>query len=530
MVADYDYDFVIIGSGFGGSVSAMRLTEKGYSVAVLERGKRYHGEDFAKTTWQVKKHLWMPKLGLHGILQMSHFKHVMVFHGAGVGGGSLVYANTLLVPPAKAFQDERWPSDENWEAKMAPFYGEAKRMLGATEAKNIYPSDELLRDIVDNEMGQGNTFKKHTVGVFFGEAGVTVPDPFFGGDGPERTGCIECGACMVGCKHNAKNTLDKNYLFFAEKQGAEVIPETMVTDIEPLPEGGYGVHVRQSTTIFKKKQRCIRARNVVVSASALGTVELLLWCKEKGSLAKLSDQLGNYVRTNSEAILSATARRKDKTHYGEGIAITSGVHPDENTHIEIVRYGEHADTMALLNVPLTGGGAPWPRLLRLIGNSLIKPTHVLQTLIPFGWSKRSAIVLVMQTLNNHMGLRLKRGFFGLKMDTVVEGNKKVPTYIPVANAVTARLAERMNGTPHSLGLEVIRNSASTAHILGGATMGRSAEEGVCDAQGRVFGYDNLYIADGSIVPANLGVNPSLTITALTEHVMSCIPAKEEAGE
>jgi cholesterol oxidase len=527
MSENYDYDYIVIGSGFGGSVSALRLAEKGYSVAVLEMGKRFGVDDFPKTTWQIHKHLWMPKFLLHGFFQMTWLKDVLIFHGAGVGGGSLVYANTLLVPPTEAFSDPRWPDDDSWEEKLAPHYDMAKFMLGATVAKNIYPSDEALRDLVDGDMGRGCTFKKHTVGVYFGKGGATEADPYFGGEGPERTGCVECGACMIGCRYNAKNTLDKNYLHLAENRGTEIIPETRVVDIKPLDGGGYEIFTEQSTRIFGKKKRVFRSEGVVVSASVLGSVSLLAKCKERGSLPNISDSLGDYVRTNNEAILSITSKNTD-VNYGRGIAITSGVHPDDNTHIEMVRYGDGADSMRGLMTMLTGAGKPWPRWLRLLGNIFKNPIGFLKMYYPFGSSRKTSIVLVMQPITSHLKLRLKNKLWGRNLDTELTPGQDVPKFMPLANEITSSLAEKMNGTPHSLSLEVIGNTCSTAHILGGATMGRSVDDGVCDNKGRVYGYENMYVADGSIVPANLGVNPSLTITALSEYVMSHVPVNKGA--
>jgi cholesterol oxidase len=523
----FDHDFVVIGSGFGGSVSALRLTEKGYKVAVLEQGKRYGAKDFAKTNWNVWKYLWMPRLGFHGIQQITWLKDVLVFHGAGVGGGSLVYANTLLSPPSTVFRDPRWPSDEDWEEKLAPHYRTAKFMLGVTEAAKTFVADDLLRQVVEEQTGRGDTFTKHTVGVYFGEANETVPDPFFGGEGPPRTGCTFCGECMTGCKVGAKNTVDRNYLWLAEKRGAEVHPETRVTDIRPIPGGGYEIHTVRSTSRFFKHPRVFRAANVVVSASTLGTVKLLLECKERGSLPDLSGQLGNYVRTNSEVLLGATAKN-DSVDYSHGIAITSGVYPEPDTHVEVVRYGKGQDFMSLMVTILTGGGPPWPRGLRWLGNLIRHPIGSLRAHWPFGWAKRTAILLVMQPLSNYMRIGLRWRPWGRALVTHVS-KERPPTYMPLANRLAAGMAEKMAGTPGSLLLEVIGNTSSTAHILGGATMGRTPEEGVCDAQGRVFGYPNLYVADGSLVPANLGVNPSLTITALSEHVMSGIPENPAGG-
>lgn len=524
----YDYDYLIVGSGFGGSVSALRLSEKGYSVGVLEMGKRMVAADFPRTNWNIRRYLWMPKFLCYGIQQITLLRDVLIFHGAGVGGGSLVYANTLLVPPKAAFDDPRWPGAQDWRVKLSPFYDLAKWMLGAVEAKEVYPSDEILRQIVDEEMGRGATFHRHTVGVFYGDQpGRTVPDPFFGGEGPERTGCITCGECMTGCRYNAKNTLDKNYLYLAEKRGAVIHPETRVTDVRPLPEGGYEVHTEQSTALFFKPKRVLCARGVVFSAGVLGTVRLLFDCKERGSLPRLSDRLGDYVRTNSEALVGVTARNDD-VDYSRGIAITSGVHPDENTHIEVVRYGKGHDFMALMTTVLTGGGPPWPRWMRWVGNIVRHPVQFMRTLNPFGWAKRSAILLVMQPVDSHLSLRRGIAPLGGGLTSRTTEGPAPPTFIPLANRITERLAEKMKGTPQSILPEVVLNTCSTAHILGGATMGTTPAEGVCDPTGRIFGYENLFVADGSIVPANLGVNPSLTITALSEFVMSTVPPREGA--
>ena len=528
MAVEFDYDYLVIGSGFGGSVSALRLSEKGYSVGVLEMGKRFDRPGaLPTTTWQTWKHLWKPKLGWHGIAQISWLSDVLIFHGAGVGGGSLVYAATLLVPPDRAFASDGWPGGADWKQRLTPHYDEAKRMLGAVEAKRTYDTDHLLRDVVEEEYGRGDTFHRHTVGIYFGEAGKTVEDPFFDGQGPERTGCIECGSCMVGCRHGAKNTLDKNYLYLAEQLGCVIHPETKVVDVRPLEGGGYEIETVRSTTFFPTERRVLRARGVVFSAGVLGTVELLMQCKERGSLPKLSDRLGEFVRTNSEAILGVNANDRD-AHYGRGIAISSGVYPDDDTHVEMVRYGEGADSMSWLMTLLTGGEGKLPRWMRLLGNVLSHPLQFLRSLNPIGWSRRTAIVLVMQPLDSFLRLRLRKGWLGgSRIDTATVPGQDVPKYMPLGNRITELLAKRMNAMPQSLSLEVLGNTSSTAHILGGATMGASPEEGVCNAKGEVFGYENLYVADGSLVPANLGVNPSLTITALSEYVMSEVPAQRE---
>lgn len=520
-----DYDYVIVGSGFGGAVSALRLSEKGWRVAVLEMGKRWGPEDFPKTNWNVRKYLWMPALGLHGIQKMTVLEHVVVLHGVGVGGGSLVYANTLVTPPEKVFRDARWPSGPDWSSALAPHYATARRMLGATSAPKVFPGDELLREVVEEETGRGATFRRHEVGVFFGEPGVTSPDPYFGGAGPARAGCTFCGACMTGCKHDAKNTLDRNYLFLAERRGAEIHPETLVTDIRPA-EGGFEIHAIRSTARLARRPRVFRARGVVLAAGALGTTKLLLRCKAKGSLPRLSSQLGNFVRTNSEQLVGATAR-DDRTDFSQGIAITSGVDADDHTHMEICRYGKGQDFMGTLTTFLTPDRPPWPRWLVWLGKLLRHPLLHLRLASARNWAARTVIVLVMQPLESFMRLRLGRRLGVPALRSEIVDGPRPPSFIPLGNRVAERIGRKIDGIPGSLLLEVLGNRSSTAHILGGAVMASSPEEGVCDARGRVFGHDGLYVADGALVPANLGVNPALTITALAEHVMAGVPAKGE---
>ena len=529
-MTDYDYDFAIIGSGFGGSVSALRLSEKGYSVAVLEMGKRWKREDFPRTTWNVRKYLWRPWLGMYGILQMTLVKDAFFLHGAGVGGGSLVYANTLLVPPAQAFGDARWVGLD-WKATLEPHYVTAKRMLGAVESAVVVETDRMLKEVAE-EMGRGDTWHKATVGVYFGEAGKTVPDPFFGGEGPARTGCILCGGCMVGCRHGAKNTLEENYLYLAEKRGTKIVPECRVIDVKPLAEGGYELTVERSTGLLHPRRK-LRVRGVVVSAGSYGTVNLLMRCKERGTLAKLSDQLGRYLRTNSEALLSVRSLKKD-VDYSKGIAITSGVFVDDKTHIEIVRYPAGSDALAPLATVLTAGGGRIPRPLRWIGTIIAHPLQFIRTAIPFGWAKKTAILLVMQPLDNHLRYTLRRRWywpFSRKLDSDRGDGPPVPVYIPVANLVAKKMAAKMGGgVPQSGLLEVLLNKASTAHILGGCPIGLTPEDGVVDPKSRAFGYEDLYVVDGSIIPANLGVNPSLTITAMAEHAMTHVPERAARNE
>lgn len=522
----FDCDFAIVGSGFGGSVSALRLAEKGYRTIVLEMGKRWSPEDFPTSNWNLRKFLWRPWMGMYGILQMTLVKDAFFLHGAGVGGGSLVYANTLLVPPDEAFADPRWVGLD-WKAALAPHYATAKRMLGVVESPVVVETDRLLKEVAD-DMGRAHTWKRADVGVYFGEPGKTVPDPFFDGEGPPRTGCTMCGGCMVGCRVGAKNTLDRNYLWLAEKRGVEIQPESRVTDVRPLEGGGYELTIERSTGLAKQR-RTLRARAVVVSAGSYGTVNLLMRCKERGSLGGLSSQLGHYLRTNSEALLGVRSNRPD-VDYSKGLAITSGVFVDDKTHIEVVRYPKGSDALAPLATVLTGGGGGIPRWLRWIGTVLRHPLQFLRSVVPFGWAQKTAILLVMQPVDNHLRYELKRRWywpFSKKLDSAPSGGVPAPTYIPIANLVAKKLAKKMDGTPQSGLLEVLLGKASTAHILGGCPMGLDASDGVVDPDGRAFGYEDLYVIDGSIIPANLGVNPSLTITAMAEHAMTKVPPRAE---
>lgn len=522
----YDYDVIVIGSGFGGSVSALRLAEKGYKVAVLEKGKRWNTEDFPKTNWNIQKNLWLPAIGCYGYQMLTQLKHALIFHGGGVGGGSLVYANQLLVPPDKVFERPEW-GPGNWKEKLMPMYDKAKNMLGANESPQIGEADRCLRE-VGKELTGKDTFHKNDVGIFFGTPDKTVPDPYFDGEGPDRTGCTFCGSCMVGCPVGAKNTLDKNYLYLAEGLGADIIPETMVTGIQPAGDG-YIVLTKKSTGIVHPI-RVYSAKRVIVSASVLGTVKLLNQCKQNGQLPNISDQLGNYVRTNSEALLGVKSRDKS-IDWNDQIAITSGIYADDTTHIEMVRYNKGSDVLLNLLTLMTGGGGKIPRGLRFIGNIIRHPVKFLSLLWPFGMASSTTVVLVMQTDENYLELDYKPRWwrFGGKSQNskVPKGLRRAPSYIPIANEVTKRLADKMNGIPLSLLPEAAFNAMTTAHILGGCCMGESPEKGVVDFKGEVFGYPNLFVADGSVVPANLGVNPSLTITALSEYIMDQMPTRHD---
>lgn len=528
-MSHFDFDYLIVGSGFGGSVSALRLVEKGYRVGVIERGRRWQTKDFPRTNWNIPKYLWAPKFFCFGIQAITLLRDVMVLHGAGVGGGSLVYANTLLVPPDRVFEDPRWRLLGNWKEDLAEHYATAQRMLGVTTARCQTETDHMLLELA-RDMGREETYHNTEVGVYFGTPGETVPDPYFGGEGPERTGCIECGGCMVGCPHNAKNSLDKNYLYLAERGGATIIPETEVLDIRELDGGGYEIETRKITDWVFKRRRTFRCRGVVMSGGVLGTVPLLLKCRERGSLPRISEKLGDFVRTNSEALLGAVARSKD-VNYSRGIAIASGFKLDEDTNVEMVRYGKGQDFMSLLTTLLVGGGPPWPRPLRFIATALRHPWTFLRFVSPFNWAHRTGILLVMQSLPNYMSLKRRRRWywpFSKKVDSAWDSGEKVPKYFPEANALAERLAEKMDGDAVSSLPEVVLNLTSTAHILGGCPMGKDETEGVIDKYGRLYGYDNFYVADGSVIPVNLSVNPSLTITALSEWIMSHVPERTSA--
>jgi cholesterol oxidase len=527
----YDFDWLVIGSGFGGSVSALRLSEKGYEVGVLECGRRFADEEFPKSTADVRRYTWRPKLGMKGIFRMTIFRDVAVVSGCGVGGGSLGYANTLYVPPQAFFEDRQWADMEDWHSVLAPHYAEAQRMLGVTQNPHDDPADQLLRELGE-ELGVSDTYRKTPVGVFFGEAGKTVPDPFFGGEGPERTGCELCGRCMVGCPHGAKNTLVKNYLYLAERRGAKVMPERTVIDVRPLGKGdgseGYEVESVRSGAWVRRDRQVQRARAVVVAAGPLGTNTLLQRCRLGGSLPRISPRLGELVRTNSEAILTVTVPEDYPDDLTKRVAITSSIYPDPHTHIETVSYGNDGNSMRAFYTMLVGDGTRLTRPLKLLGQMILHPKRLARLLLAKHWSRRTVILLVMQTLDNAMALRPKRGPFGsLWLRTEQDPERPNPTFIPVANEAAEWMAKRTGGIAQSSVMEALFNIPTTAHIMGGAVIASDPSRGVVDARQRVFHYENLLVCDGSAIPANVGVNPSLTITALAEHAMSHIPV---AGE
>jgi cholesterol oxidase len=527
------FDYVVVGSGFGGSVSAMRLTEKGYRVLVLERGKRYRDQDFATSNLKVWKFLWLPALRCFGIWQMSFFKAGIILHWSGVGGGSLGYANVLEVPDNRLFANPSWRDLADWKNILAPHYQTARRMLGVTTNPRLWAADDVLKEIAE-EMGQGGTFRPTEVGVFFGPEGDEVPDPYFNGEGPPRRGCTHCGACMVGCRGNAKNSLVKNYLYFAEKRGADIRPEAEVVDIRPLPleqaDGArYEVVYRRSTAWLRKPKRRVRARNVILSAGVLGTVKLLFLCRDvTRSLPNLSPRLGHMVRTNSEALLGGMSHNK-KVDYSKGIAITSIFRGDEVTSIEPVRFPDGSSLLRILVGPLLDRSGTTPvRLVKTLWEFLRHPLDYLSVYVLPGWAYRTTILLVMQTVDNCMRLRLGRSLFtlfrrGLVSELDVE--QAIPSRIDIGHRITRHFAAKTNAIAGASISESLLDMEMTAHPMGGCPFGRDAKEGVIGLDCQVHNYPGLYVVDGSIIPANPGVNPSLTITALAEYAMSQVPPK-----
>ncbi|HEX2687567.1 MAG TPA: GMC family oxidoreductase [Kofleriaceae bacterium] len=520
-----DFDYVVVGSGFGGSVSACRLAEKGYSVAVIEMGKRWNASDFPKTTWNFRRWIWRPGMKLHGFYNMRPFRHVVILCGNAVGGGSITYANTMLVPPESVWNEGAWKGLAPWATEMMPHYATARRMLGVTQNQIIGQADEML-EAMAKDQGFGGSFYRTDVAVYFGKSGVEAPDPYFDGEGPARSGCNGCGGCMVGCRFNAKNTLDKNYLYLAEKRGAQVMAETRVVDIEPVSgdgSDGYRITVERSTAWFAKQRRVITAKHLVLSASALGTMDLLMRMKLRGRLPNVSDRLGEHVRTNSESLIGVRFPGKARD-MSKGIAIGSGIHIDQFTHIEAVRYSKGSDVLGMLGTYLVTGRG-WKRIFKWIGSAFRHPIKFARASWPFGFARQTLILLVMQTVDATLRFRLKRRWYWPFTRLLVTEGDRIPANIPAANEFAVKAAKAMNGIPITSSTEILFDTPMTAHCIGGCVMGATAAEGVIDHQHRVHGYHNLYVVDGSAVGANLGVNPSLTITALAERAMSFIPAK-----
>ncbi len=521
------FDVIVIGSGFGGSVSALRLSEKGHRVLVLEKGKRFAPEDFPKTNWDLRRWMWMPRAGLKGIFQMSFLRHVTVLHGVGVGGGSLVYANTLPVPKDDFFGASSWASLASWKRELEPHYATARRMLGATRNPLETRGDRILREIA-RDLGRESGFQMTDVAVHFGKPGERTPDPYFGGEGPDRVGCTFCGACMTGCRVGAKNTLDKNYLWLAEKRGATVVPEVEVTAVAPREGGGYTVEVRGS---FGQRLDTSRytADKVVFAGGVMGTLPLLLAMKaDRAGLPRLSERVGDAVRTNSEALFGVIVPRSDED-FARGVAITSILHTDDHSHVEPVRYGRGSGFFRTMVLPQTEGENAVARLAGAARSFTKSPLAWLKAYAVRDFAKQSQVLLYMRTLEGSLKVRLARSVrsgFTLGLDTVLEAGNPAPmANMPEALDIAQRFAAKVGGVAASLATETLLGVPSTAHILGGACMGSSASDGVIDHGHRVFGYDGLYVIDGSAVSANPGVNPSLTITALAERAMALIPAK-----
>ena len=536
----FDYDVLVIGSGFGGSVAALRLAEKGYRVGVLEAGRRFDDPGnpvpgdrhraLPKTSWRARSYLWAPRLGLTGIqrihlLRGKRGSRVLVLAGAGVGGGSLVYANTLYVPPPAFFADQQWSHITDWRTELMPFYDQAKRMLGVTANPTVTAADRAVKRVAER-MGRAKTFRLTPVGVFFGDKpGERAADPYFGGAGPQRAGCSECGSCMTGCRRGAKNMLTENYLYLAERAGAAIIPMTTVTGVWP-GAGGYRVEVRR-TAATPRRRRTLTARHVVFAAGTYGTQRLLHRMKATGALPHLSARLGTRTRTNSEALLGVEWLRSRGDDHSRGLAITSSFHPDEQTHIEPTRYGPGSNAMGALATLLVDGGGRVPRWAKFLGYAATHPWDLARLANLHNWSRRTVIALVMQTRDNSVTVRGRRGPLGWGLRSGPGHGEPNPTWIPVAHRAVRMLAEELGGTAGGTWLD-LANIPATAHFIGGCVIGDSADSGVIDGYHRVFGHEGLHIVDGSAVSANLGVNPALTITAQAERAMSMWPNRGQA--
>jgi cholesterol oxidase len=520
------YDYIVIGSGFGGSVASLRLAEKGYKVLTLEQGKRFNPGDFPKTNWNLSKYLWVPVLRLFGFQKLSFYTTASILSGTGVGGGSLVYGNTLYIPPDGFFNNLSWQSFGDWKKILIPFYERASFMLGRKKYSKLNTEDLLLEEVA-KDMNAHGTFETVHVGVNI-DGVEEESDPYFNGLGPLRKGCIECAGCMVGCRENAKNTLDRNYLWFAEKMGVDILPETKAERIS-FNDDLYQVETRSTTSFFKSRKKVFKAKGIVVAAGALGTLELLLQQKYKyATLPALSDKLGYELRTNAETLCAVSGAFEKLNN---GLAITSVFSPDQYTHVEIVKYPDNSNAMKwFFGLSVGRADSSIKRTLMLFVKTIMHPWLFLKTFFNFNWSTRTVIFLVMQTADNAMKMIWKNNIFGGKMKIDNSGQKKVPAFITVGQEVMERYARKATGVPQNILLEVFFNRPTTAHILGGCPMSETVEEGVIDKDLNVHGYPDFYITDGSVIQGNIGVNPSLTITAMAEYCMSRIPSKAGTAE
>jgi cholesterol oxidase len=519
------FDVVVIGSGFGGSVSALRLREKGYSVAVLEAGRRFEDKDFPKTSWRLNKFLFAPKLGLYGIQRIHVLPDVLILSGAGVGGGSLVYANTLYQPGDDYFNDKQWAAITDWKKELEPWFDQARRMLGVTENPYFSNSDQAMKDAA-HEMGVGHTFQMAPLGVFFGEGrGIVSKDPFFGGVGPDRNGCQQCGSCMTGCLFNAKNTLPKNYLGLAESAGAKVFPMTTATKIEQVEDGRWKITTVKTGDPFGSRGKSFYANEVIVAAGTYNTQKLLHKMKDSKVLPLLSDRLGDLSRTNSEALTGALMKNTD-IDFSQGSAITSSFFPDEHTHIEPVRYGKGSNLMGLLQTIMTDGSSSKMRRKQWWKAFFANPYLLKRILDVRKWSERTVIALTMQNVDSYISVKPKRSWFGWHLTSTNDPDHPNATYIPAANEVVRRIAQKHGGIAGGHVGDLI-DAPFTAHFVGGCVIGQDALHGVVDPYHRVWNYPTLHIVDGSTITANLGVNPSLTITAQAERALSLWPNKGE---
>lgn len=517
-----DVDYVVIGSGFGGSVSALRLSEKGYSVKVIEKGKWYQGKDFAKNNWDFKRWLWIPFIRCFGIMKVTITRHITMLSGVGVGGGSLVYANTLPVPKAAFFKTGSWAGLRDWESELEPHYQTALKMLGAQKNPLLCDGDKALLEVA-RDLGKEGKFSPTHVGVYFGKPNATVPDPYFQGEGPDRTGCNFCGACMTGCPNNSKNTLDKNYLYLAQKHGAEILAEKEVINVQSLRDDtgkhGYLITYRDSTRFIKKTYK-IKAKGVIFSGGVLGTLDLMLRLKRK-SLPRLSERLGCDIRTNNETLISVSSLNED-FNASKGVAIGSILETDENSHLEICRYGKGSGAWKLSHFPYSASRNHLVRYFNMGVGFLKSPLSYLKIYARNSWSEKTVVLLFMQTLDST--LTFGRSWLGGLSSKMGSGKKPTP-YIPESIALTSQYAQKVNGKASSFAGEALFGIPATAHILGGAVMSDSPEAGVIDHENKVFGYPNMYVIDGSMISANPGVNPSLSITAIAERALSRIPEK-----